>query len=200
MGTILCRYDEYGYFNPSQKLAHGVKAGDLAAIITMAGDLAGLIPRECYLVPVPNRGGFADNTLLLAHFIAGLSTGRAKVLDILKGKPRDSVYALKKEGLELDAGLLGFRLSHKSPDDRKKVYLLDNVIATGFTMYAAHKLIPQADILVHSVAKNTFNQSPYREYFGRVKTNKEVLFDRYRQNRIAENGLKNKLTRPRVSY
>lgn len=99
----------------------------------MAGDLAGLIPRECYWVPVPNRGGFTDNTLLLAHFVSGLSTGRAKVLDIVKGNARPSIYELKKEGKKMDDDLLGFRLSRRSPNDRR-IYLLDNVLATGFTI------------------------------------------------------------------
>lgn len=199
MGTILCRYDHYGDDNSSKELAHRVKAGVLTAIDAMANDLVGLIREDCYLVPVPNRDGFADNTLMLAHFVSGLSQGKAQVLDIVKGKPHASVYDLKKEGQMLDDGFLGFRLCGSIPGD-KRIYLLDNVLSTGFTMYAAHKLIPQADILVHSVAAKTFNESPYREYFGRVKTNKEVLLDLFRQKRIADNGVKNQLKNPRISY
>jgi hypothetical protein len=199
VGTILCRYDHYGDENASKELAHRVKAGILTAIEAMASDLAGLIQSDCYLVPVPNREGFADNTLLLAHFVSGMSGGKAKVMDIIRGNPRASVYELKKEGMILDDGLLGFQLTGRIPDDRR-LYLLDNVLSTGFTMYAAQKLIPEADILVHSIAKSTFNLSPYREHFGRVQTKTEFLLLRHRENRMAENGVKSRLKRPRISY
>ena len=106
MGTIFCRYDEYGDFNPSKEFAHRVKAGILTAIETMASDLAGLILDDCHLVPIPNRDGFADNTLLLAHFVSGMTGGKGKVLDIMKGNARASIYDLKKEGKNMDDDLL----------------------------------------------------------------------------------------------
>lgn len=195
----MCRYDHYGELNPSKELAHEVKAGNLAAIETMAYDLAGLIQNNCYLVPVPNRCGFANNTLLLAHFVSGLSGSKATVLDIVKGNARSSVYELKKEGYSLEVDSIRFHLANSVPNDHP-MYLLDNVLATGYTMYRAHKLIPQADILVHSVATQTFSKSPYRKYFGRVKTTKEILFDLYRQKKISKTHEKSNFKNHRISY
>ena len=59
-----------------------------------------------HLVPIPNRDGFADNTLLLAHFVSGMTGGKGKVLDIMKGNARASIYDLKKEGKNMDDDLL----------------------------------------------------------------------------------------------
>lgn len=169
MATIYCAHDSYYGSNHARELAHRMKENDIAAIRTMAKDLAGFVKAGCVLVPIPNRYGFATNTLSLAKMIVRESKREAKIANVLKGCARASLYDCKKEGLRLDQSYFGFYLAAPLPSG-KHIMLVDNVLASGLTATAALELVPSAHILVHSVARNAFEPSIHRQRFGEIVT------------------------------
>lgn|GEM_PF-7114909 len=172
MANIICRYTDYCGSNQARVLAHGMKENKVPAIRKIANDLSDLIAEDCVLIPIPNKIGFPLNTLMLGNLMRELVRERnidVKVSPVIIGSPRQSVYDAKKEGKQMNEHALNFSL-HLSPPEAKKIYLLDNVIATGLTAYSALKLVPSADVLVHSVDKRTFQQSAYRKEFGSILT------------------------------
>lgn len=176
MANVICRYDDYYGNNPAQQLAQKMKKNDGEATRIIAKDLADLIYDGCTLIPIPCRIGIPIATLALARLLEDNLRETKKlnieVSPILFGCYRESLYHCKKEGRSLHEAELGFHLAASAAVPQgKKIYLVDNVLATGLTAAAALRLFPQGDILVHSVDKKTFQQSVYRERFDRIITN-----------------------------
>jgi hypothetical protein len=165
MRNVFYKYDYYGA-NDARALAHRYKENDLFAVRQVATEMVTLIPEKCYLIPVPNKYGHAHQNLSLANFMM-MSNPRLKVFDIMKGANRESVYDAKKNGHPLNETDLDFFLTSPVPTG-KRIFLVDNIIGTGLTAASAMKLIPYADLLVHSVDRQTFDNSTYRKQFAGV--------------------------------
>lgn len=101
------------------------------------------INNNSVLIPAPQHQGNAEYTLRITRRIAR-KTG-AKVLDILKCKPHESLYKWKKseEYTGLPSLDIGLYLSKKISDEDKikNVFFVDNVISTGKTYNEANKLL-----------------------------------------------------------
>jgi pyrimidine operon attenuation protein/uracil phosphoribosyltransferase len=183
MANIYCKYDDYYGDNLARLLAHKMKRNDRMAIQQIANDLSSLVNGDCGLIPIPGRFGIALNTALLVDFISEKSRYQVDVVDVMVGSRRQALYKCKIEGKEMDESTLGFKLSGEIPED-KKIYLVDNVVATGLTASAALKLVPSADILVHSIDEKTFEQSKYRKDLGKIisPSHEELLPHLHRKN------------------
>ena len=183
MATIYCAYEDYYGLHQVRSLAMGMKRNDRFAIHRISKDLVQFISKDCMLVPIPNRSGFAENTLLLAEMIRKLRPLHVRVADVLKGVERGSLYDSKKNHEARDESYFGFHLTGGVPD-HKNIMLLDNVLATGLTASAALKLLPGADVLVHSVAPDAFKQSAHRHNFEAVIAAAQTPFQERQRQRI----------------
>ena len=137
------------YYTPSlREMAKGIKAGDMTAIRMAAREMASLIPAGAVLVPIPSHTGKAVQTRALAEELAVLTGTR--VVDLLSGRPRQSSYELKYQGVVMQAADMGFRLN-AAPDAKASYFLVDNVVASGNTAKAGLDLIPRAKILALAI-------------------------------------------------
>ncbi len=137
---------EYNESPDNNRLVRKFKTGDYDAIYQMAMDMKSLINASMVLIPVPNRFGYPDATKVLCNVLKAY-TGCA-VMDILRGKERQSVYEAKKQLKSLNSEDFGFFINGNIPEN---AYLVDNVISTGSTMKYILRLIPEANIIVHSI-------------------------------------------------
>ena len=139
----------YRYYDDGvSEIAHGLSKGDIDAI-KIAGDfLAKQVTSSDILVPMPSRYGFANTTLMLANYISEISG--AKVVNCLIGLDRESVYTTKKQGRSEKQVNLGLDFTCETPK-HSTLFILDNVIGTGYTMGAAQRLLPNSKPLVYAV-------------------------------------------------
>ena len=121
-------------------LCHQLKENNPQAIDYCARQLAGMLPENVVIVPIPGHHGFADQTLSLARAISAYTEGRVPVANVLKGKDRDSNYQAKKAGHPLSAKDMGFRQVGILPHG-KVPCLLDNCVDSGETAKAAYQAI-----------------------------------------------------------
>jgi len=144
------------YDSPNaQKLAHLVKEGDKASISKMAFQMSFYCPDKSILVPIPNKSGNADISLELSNLIAGYTDSEVK--NIITGKQRESLYNYKKQNKSIpDKNFFSFHLSYNENIDTKNIFLVDNVLSSGFTYDAILDLLPGANLLVHSVDLDMF--------------------------------------------
>ena len=132
--------------NTLRFLAIRMKDGEERALKVSASLMAPLVSSEVVLIPIPSRQGHATFTLKLAEYIAQL-TG-AEVLDICRGKKRESFCELKRKGIrKVNDDFFGFYLTSEAPKN-KTVIFIDNVSATGLTAQNAIDLIPNSSVLV----------------------------------------------------
>lgn len=152
----LKEYNESTYNN---RLNRKVKAGDPAAIEEMSNDLikkfAVMSMAGVTLIPTPSRNGFAENMLTICNNIA--TAVGCKVADVVKGNKRISNYDAKLQGKCLTDQDFGFYL--EPCEIEGKLIIIDNVIGTGATVGSILKLLPSADVFVHSVDERVFNRS-----------------------------------------
>ena len=134
--------DYYGT-EGAREVSHRFKNNDPNAIKVMARMMAKCINSDDSLIPIPSRNGVATNTLELVNAISEL-TG-ARVSNILKGKPRESIYYIKKRGEDVTSIDFGYKLTDKIPSNP---VLIDGVYATGTTMRNVLNIIPNARIVV----------------------------------------------------
>lgn len=134
--------DYYGT-EGAREISHSFKNNNKEAINIMAREMSKYINSNDSIIPVPSRNGIATNTLELANSLSKL-TG-AKVFNILKGKPRDSIYYIKKRGEDLSYIDFGYKLIDDIPSNP---VLIDGVYDTGTTLRNVLKLIPDARIVV----------------------------------------------------
>ena len=135
---ILC----LGHYSAYRDICHGVKTSFAPVVreaaAMMAASLA--LPSDGVLIPMPSHQGYATDTLALCLELSALSG--LPVMDILRSDPHESVYNLKSRTGFVPSGLhLGFRLTGDVPSGLRPL-VVDNVIATGFTMKSALALIP----------------------------------------------------------
>lgn len=132
------------YYNDAgaRELAHRLKdKNDLNAIEYAAKMMAKRVVSNAVLIPMPGRNGYAESMLTLANKIAEISG--AKVANILVGRKRKSLYDVKKKGINPSINYLGLTLKEEAPGC-DNIFIIDNVIATGLSMRAATRLIPNA--------------------------------------------------------
>lgn len=122
----------------------GVKAKNERAIRIAAASMAKFVREGDVLVPVPGHLGHAEDTLALAEAISSI-TG-TPVVDALKSPARESVYEQKKLGVLPSAESLGIVKARELPADRR-IVLLDNVVGTGTTAYAAREALGGGQVL-----------------------------------------------------
>ena len=133
------------YDGDTPKMAHLLKENNKMAIEQVAAKLSNLLPPFCVIVPIPNRCGYARETMELARTLSRYSG--APVADVLKGNERESLYDAKKSGRMLTEQELGFKQVGNLPFYRTPV-LLDNVAGTGLTARAAyHALGNRGEVL-----------------------------------------------------
>ena len=99
------------------------------------------------IVPAPQHTGHAEYTLDIAKQIAA-RTG-CKVCDCLSVVPRDTLYDMKKAGKPIEDIML--RKKVKIPG--KRIWFLDNIIASGHTFKQAKELIPGLIPLPYAVSR-----------------------------------------------
>ena len=135
---ILC----LGHYSAYSDICHGVKTSFAPVVREAAGMMAAslALPSDGVLIPMPSHLGYATDTLALCKELFELSG--LPVMDILRSDPHESVYNLKSRTGFVPSGLhLGFRLTGDVPSGLRPL-VVDNVIATGFTMKSALALIP----------------------------------------------------------
>lgn len=133
-------------------LAHGVKDGDADCMRCAARLFDLMLPDECIIVPMPSHVGSARNMLVVANMVATLCTKRV-VCDVLRCDPHLSSYDTKKLGLTPDK--IQMRVEPSCAVLAGKVFIIDNVVASGATASAALKAIPEATVC-------TLAYSPWR--------------------------------------
>lgn len=139
-------------------LCHHIKVGQAEAIASAAAYLAGALPKKSVLIPAPSHEGFATVTAKLCKAIqkeADRKGIQVRVVDAIVGDKRESLYQLKKRGVNISAVRLRFSFRNDTVeasvrDFRKKgyrVFFVDNVVDTGTTVRACLEVIPDASIL-----------------------------------------------------
>lgn len=141
-----CTFCHEYYTGDAREICHAAKEGDLEAIMRMAREMSRYVSPGDILVPVPSHTGRATMTLELAKQIAWNSG--ARVEDVLVGSSRKSLYDLKRAGVPIPEGFFGLRLVRPVEG---RVWLVDNVVATGSTAREALKLLPGARVLAYAM-------------------------------------------------
>ena len=126
------KYSERGV----RELCHAVKDNDLQAINEMAEYFIGLgiLDTASVIIPAPGHKGNALYTKTIAEIVCN-KTG-AKVMDILRCAPHETLYSQKKRGvINTPRFYLSGNLKFQG-----NYYFLDNVYDTGMTYHSAVKL------------------------------------------------------------
>ena len=145
------------YDGDTPKIAHALKNNNRKAMEQVAAKLSNLISPFSIIVPIPNRCGYARETLELANELSRQSG--VPVADVLKGNERASLYDMKKQGRMLSEAELGFRKTGSLPFFRTPI-LLDNVTATGRTAIAAyHALGNRGEVLTYAIDDLILNRA-----------------------------------------
>ena len=106
----------------------------------------GVFDEDDTIIPAPQHTGHAEYTLKIAKQIAA-KTG-CKVCDCLSVMPRDTLYAMKKAGKPVDED----KMFLDDCPTGKRIWFLDNIIASGHTFKEAKKLIPKLIPLPYAVS------------------------------------------------
>ncbi len=133
------------YPHSLRKLSKDVKKNDITAITMAALLLSQIITPNAVLIPVPQSSGKADYTLEIANTIRIIRQD-CEVADILTGLPRKKLYEIKKSRTSLKGVKTGLKV--KEDADCKEtllsnpnIFLVDNVVNTGFTFDRARKAL-----------------------------------------------------------
>ena len=137
------------YEGINQWVAHKLKEGDTDCFNYAARQMAGLLPKNAVLVPIPGRHGMADQTKQLCRDIASYT--KLPVVDALRGNDRESQYEAKYKGRSLTEEQLGYRQIANIPQGRIP-YLIDNVVDTGTTAKAAVKALGGGVVLSYAMS------------------------------------------------
>lgn len=135
-------------------IAHGVKQSTKDPLLrrismTSIADYIikhGIFDEDDTIVPAPQHTGHAEYTLDIAKQIAA-KTG-CKVCDCLTCTPRETLYDMKKRGLPIEDDMA----LKKVHIPGKRVWFLDNIIASGHTFKKAKELIPDLIPLPYAVS------------------------------------------------
>ena len=137
--------DESVYPFTLRKLAKDVKGNKPEAIAIASLLLSEIVTPGAVLIPVPQSDGKARYTLELANSIREIRKD-CRVYDILSGECRDRLYDIKKTNPKLKGVNLGFKVVADAETsvtlrENKNIFLVDNVLATGFTYRQATKAL-----------------------------------------------------------
>lgn len=161
-------YSEFGV----REITHGLKIGNPDSIAIAAHFLSRQVLPGDVLVSIPGRSGCPSHAHLLANAIAEI-TG-AISFNGLCGSPHESMYEAKYAGKNPRQVELGFYLEKELPE-ADNYWIVDNVIGTGTTMFAAQSLIPGSEPLVYAVDETKIskvvdeNLEPMVVYHGTTK-------------------------------
>ena len=138
-------HDAEMYPHSLRKLSKDVKKNDTTAIAIAALLLSKILTPNAVLIPVPQSSGKADYTLELANTIKIIRQD-CEVADILSGTPRKKLYDIKKTKTSLKGVKTGLKVKENADcietlHSRSDVFLLDNVVNTGFTFNRARKAL-----------------------------------------------------------
>lgn len=133
------------YSHSLRKLSKDVKKNDSTAIAIAALLLSQLITPNAVLIPVPQSSGKAEYTLELANTIRIIRQD-CEVVDILSGRTRKKLYDIKKSRTSLKGVKTGLKVKEnvdcrETLKSHSDIYLLDNVLNTGFTFNRARKAL-----------------------------------------------------------
>lgn len=136
---------EYYGANSAREIAHAAKKGSNAAILQAAIDLAKIISPGSTLIPAPSRHGYATETLKLAQYISEIT--HCNIADIVKGKPRNSIYESKKNGVPIVSSDLDLVVKG---DPGEAPVIIDFVFATGITVASIAQHIKGARVAIYA--------------------------------------------------
>lgn len=133
------------YPHSLRKLSKDVKKCDCTAIAIAALLLSQIITPNAVLIPVPQSSGNAEYTLELANTIRIIRQD-CEVVDILSGTPRKKLYDIKKVKTDLKGVRTGLKVKEDADCKERllsntNIFLLDNVVNTGFTFNRARKAL-----------------------------------------------------------
>ena len=161
-------HDSEAYPHTLRKLSKDVKKNDATAIATAALLLSQIITPNSVLIPIPQSSGNAEYTLELANSIRAIRKDCA-VADILSGTPRKKLYDIKKERVSLKGVRIGLKVKGNADcketlQSNTNIFLLDNVLNTGFTFNRARKALRkyvriEPSLLAISATSNWFNNN-----------------------------------------
>ena len=132
--------------------AHAMKNGEKWALWKAAAEMVKYIPTNAVLIPMPSHTGKATYTKELCRLIARETA--AEVCDILRGRERETLYTLKKQGRHILPKKLGFYVTQEPPTG-KRLLIIDNVVATGTTATAAVRAIGGGIVFAYAAATNS---------------------------------------------
>lgn len=107
----------------------------------------GIFDENDTIVPAPQHTGHAEYTLDIAKQIAA-KTG-CNVCDCLSCTPRETLYDMKKKGIPIEDTMA--RKKIRIPG--KRIWFLDNIIASGHTFKKAKELIPNLIPLPYAISR-----------------------------------------------
>lgn len=161
-------HDTEVYPHSLRKLSKDVKNSDATAIAIAALLLSQILTPNSILIPIPQSSGKADYTLKIANSIKGIRQD-CEVVDILSGTPRKKLYEIKKTKTSLKGVRTGLKVKETTDcketlQSNTNIFLLDNVLNTGFTFNRARKALRkyvkiEPSLLAISATSNWFNKN-----------------------------------------
>jgi predicted amidophosphoribosyltransferase len=151
-----------------RKLSKDVKKSDATAIAIAALLLSQILTPNSVLIPIPQSSGNAEYTLELANAIRMIRQD-CIVTDILSGMPRKKLYDIKKERASLKGVKTGLKVKGNADcketlQSNTNIFLLDNVLNTGFTFNRARQALKkyvkiEPSLLAISATSNWINHN-----------------------------------------
>lgn len=139
----MVRYNYY-YDKNIREICHEIKKNNLECCEIMANYFLNqeIIKEGDILIPIPQHNGYSIYTKQIAQLIS-LQTN-AIVEDIIKSKPRETLYELKKQNKKVS---LDFFLAKNLKEIKSNVFLIDNVLDTGQTFFTCRNLLNGINII-----------------------------------------------------
>lgn len=133
----MVKYNYY-YDKNIREICHEIKKNNLEFCEIMANYFLNqeIIREGDILIPIPQHNGYSIYTKQIAQLMS-LQTN-AIVEDIIKSKPRETLYELKKQNKKVS---LDFSLSKNLEKTNGNVFLIDNVLDTGQTFITCKNLL-----------------------------------------------------------
>lgn len=160
--------DSEVYPHSLRKLSKDVKKNDCTAIAIAALLLSHIIAPNSVIIPLPQSSGKAEYTLELANTIKVIRQD-CEVIDILSGRSRKKLYDIKKSRISLKGVRTGIKVREdagckETLEGNSNIFLLDNVVNTGFTYKRARKALRkyvkvEPSLLAISATANWFKKS-----------------------------------------
>lgn len=139
----MVKYNYY-YDKNIREICHEIKKNNLECCEIMANYFLNqeIIREGDILIPIPQHNGYSIYTKQIAQLMS-LQTN-AIVEDIIKSKPRETLYELKKQNKKVS---LDFSLSKNLEKTNGNVFLIDNVLDTGQTFITCKNLLNGINVI-----------------------------------------------------